>query len=264
MGKRRIMGQRISRLDGPDKSQGKAKYNSDLNPQGLLLGALLTCPYAHARVKSIDIGPAKSMDGVTAVRAIAQPGAEIQWEGAEIAVVAAVTEEKARDAVRAIKVDWEVLPHIVKEEDLSKVGNRAKPAGETTTGDPDAAAAIERQFKLELRLARQVTHKHVVRIHDLGDIDGIKYITMPYVQGADLASVLKDGVLPVPRTLRYITQIVGGLVPSANAAATAGASSAGVIGGTGMTGTGSTTGIGPMPESRVVSVKPIEGPCPPR
>ncbi|MCU1384084.1 MAG: Serine/threonine-protein kinase PknB, partial [Acidobacteria bacterium] len=81
------------------------------------------------------------------------------------------------------------------------------------TGDPDAAAAIERQFKRELLLARQVTHKHVVRIHDLGDIDGIKYITMPYVQGADLASLLRDsGTLPVPRTLRYITQIVAGLV----------------------------------------------------
>ena len=81
------------------------------------------------------------------------------------------------------------------------------------TGDPAAAAAIERQFKRELLLARQVTHKHVVRIHDLGDIDGIKYITMPYVQGADLASMLKEsGPLPIARTLRYITQIVGGLV----------------------------------------------------
>ena len=81
------------------------------------------------------------------------------------------------------------------------------------TGDPDATAAIERQFKRELLLARQVTHKHVVRIHDLGDIDGLKYITMPYVQGADLASILKEaGTLPIGRTLRYITQIVGGLV----------------------------------------------------
>jgi tetratricopeptide (TPR) repeat protein len=81
------------------------------------------------------------------------------------------------------------------------------------TGDPGAAADIERQFKRELLLARQVTHKHVVRIHDLGDIDGIKYITMPYVQGSDLASVLKEsGTLPVPRTLRYISQVVGGLV----------------------------------------------------
>ena len=58
-------------------------------------------------------------------------------------------------------------------------------------GDPTAAAEIERRFKRELLLARQVTHKNVVRIHDLGEIDGIKYITMPYVEGADLATVLK-------------------------------------------------------------------------
>ena len=139
MGQRKVMGQRLSRLDGPDKSAGRAKYNSDLNPQGLLFATLLTSPYAHARVKSIDISAAKSMDGVTAVRIIAQPGTEIQWEGAEIASVAAVTEEKARDGARAIKVDWEVLPHVVMWEDLGKVGNRAKPAGEQVTGDPDAA-----------------------------------------------------------------------------------------------------------------------------
>ena len=41
-------------------------------------------------------------------------------------------------------------------------------------------------------MARQVTHKHVVRIHDLGDVDGLKYISMPYVQGADLATVLQQ------------------------------------------------------------------------
>ena len=81
------------------------------------------------------------------------------------------------------------------------------------SGDPDATAAIERQFKQELLLARQVTHKHVVRIHDLGDIDGVKYITMPYVQGADMATVLKQaGKLPIPRTLKYLGQIVDGLV----------------------------------------------------
>ena len=57
--------------------------------------------------------------------------------------------------------------------------------------DPTAAAEIERRFKRELLLARQVTHKNVVRIHDLGEIDGIKYITMPYVDGADLATVLQ-------------------------------------------------------------------------
>ena len=58
--------------------------------------------------------------------------------------------------------------------------------------DRDAAHDIERRFKQELLLARQVTHKNVVRIHDLGEINGIKYITMPYIEGADLATVLRD------------------------------------------------------------------------
>jgi tetratricopeptide (TPR) repeat protein len=81
------------------------------------------------------------------------------------------------------------------------------------TGDTDQAAAIERQFKRELLMARQVTHKHVVRIHDLGDVDGLKYISMPYVQGADLATVLQQsGTLAIPRALAYVKQIVDGLV----------------------------------------------------
>ena len=64
--------------------------------------------------------------------------------------------------------------------------------------DPRAAAEVERRFKRELLLARQVTHKNVVRIHDLGEIDGIKYITMSYVEGDDLATVLKTkGRLPI-------------------------------------------------------------------
>ena len=68
------------------------------------------------------------------------------------------------------------------------------------TADPAAAADMERRFKRELLLARQVTHTNVVRIHDLGELKGIKYITMPYVQGEDLATCLKrDGKLPVER-----------------------------------------------------------------
>ena len=70
------------------------------------------------------------------------------------------------------------------------------------TRDATAAQDIERRFKQELLLARQVTHKNVVRIHDLGEIDGIKYITMPYIEGGDLAMVLRDGRLPVTRVMR--------------------------------------------------------------
>jgi tetratricopeptide (TPR) repeat protein/predicted Ser/Thr protein kinase len=76
----------------------------------------------------------------------------------------------------------------------------------------DAAGESERRFKRELVLARQVTHKNVIRIHDLGEQDGIKYITMPYVEGADLAKVIgQQGKLPIARALEFARQIAGGL-----------------------------------------------------
>src|ERR1044071_2392825 len=79
--------------------------------------------------------------------------------------------------------------------------------------NPSAGADVERRFKRELLLARQVTHKNVVRIHDLGEIDRIKYITMTYVDGLDLATILKvEGRLKVPRVLRIARSIASGLV----------------------------------------------------
>ena len=53
--------------------------------------------------------------------------------------------------------------------------------------DPITAADVERRFKRELLLARQVTHRHVVRIHDLGEVDGVKYLTMPFIEGQTLS-----------------------------------------------------------------------------
>src|ERR1041385_9144213 len=145
MDKRRIMGQRISRLDGSVKASGRAKYNSDIHPEGMLHATLVTSPYAHARVKSIDLSPAQQMKGVTAVRAIKKAGDELQWAGTEVASVAAETEEIARDAARAIKGDYEVLPHLVHDEDLAAAGTRAVSAGETVVGDTDAAFKSDRK-----------------------------------------------------------------------------------------------------------------------
>ena len=151
MNKRAVMGKSFDRLDGPQKASGRAKYSSDLNKPDQLFGVFLHSPHAHAKVKSIDVSAAKAMEGVTAVRIIATPGTELQWAGAEVAIVSAVREEIAKDAIRAIKVDYEILPHVVQEQDLSKVGSRAKAAGEQVTGDPDkafkeAAAVSEGQY----------------------------------------------------------------------------------------------------------------------
>ncbi len=139
MEKRRVIGKRLNRLDGIPKASGKAKYTSDLNPEGQLFGAILTSPHAHAKVKSIDLSAAEKMKGVTSVRVVAPAGTEIQWAGAEIVYVAAEKETIARDAVRAIKIEYELMPHLVNEADLKKAGARAKAAGEQVSGDPDAA-----------------------------------------------------------------------------------------------------------------------------
>ena len=84
--------------------------------------------------------------------------------------------------------------------------------------NPDASADIERRFKRELLLARQITHPNVVRIHDLGDINGIKYITMPFIEGSDLSSILDEHKqLPVRRALHIARGVVAGLVSAHSA-----------------------------------------------
>ncbi len=73
---------------------------------------------------------------------------------------------------------------------------------------PEALA----RFRQELLTARQVTHKNVVRIFDIGDADGLKFITMEYVAGTDLRGVLSEkGKLPVPEALAIMRQICGAL-----------------------------------------------------
>lgn len=138
-GERRLIGKRISRLDGPAKSSGQAKYAYDINRPGMLFGKVLRSPFAHAKITAIDTSAAEKLPGVKAVRVIQGAGREIQWAGDEVAAVAAVSEEIAEDAVRRINVEYERLPHLVVEEDLSKVGERTKPAVEQRTGDPESA-----------------------------------------------------------------------------------------------------------------------------
>ena len=112
---RPLLGKKISRVDGPVKVSGRAKYTFDYNPDGLLAGKILRCPYAHARITSIDTSAADKMPGVKAVQVIQKPGTEIFWAGDEVVGVAAVDEQTAEDAIRAINVKYEVLPHFVSD-----------------------------------------------------------------------------------------------------------------------------------------------------
>jgi xanthine dehydrogenase YagR molybdenum-binding subunit len=124
---RSLIGKRISRVDGPDKVSGRAKYTYDVHPSGMLFGNVVRCPYAHAKVVSIDTSAAEKMPGVKAVHIIQDAGSEINWAGDDVVVVAAVDEVTASDAARAIKVEYEALPFFV--DDFTQPKNVPEGAG---------------------------------------------------------------------------------------------------------------------------------------
>jgi xanthine dehydrogenase YagR molybdenum-binding subunit len=139
-GKRSHIGKRISRIDGPDKVSGRAKYTYDINRPGMLFAKVVRSPYAHAKIVSIDTSAAEKMPGVKAVKVIQEPGKEVQWAGDGVVTVVAETEGQAEDAARAVKVQYEKLPHFVNEQNLDAIpeANRRKPS-EAVAGDPDKA-----------------------------------------------------------------------------------------------------------------------------
>jgi xanthine dehydrogenase YagR molybdenum-binding subunit len=210
MDKRRVIGTRQKRLDGIDKSTGRAKYSSDQKPPATLFGALLTSPHAHARITSIDTSDAEHLEGVKAVRVITPAGQEVQWEGTEIAAVAAVTEEIANDAVRKIKIKYEILPFLVREEDLAKAGNRVKAAGEQVTGDPDKAfqeagvVVVEDTYGIPV-----ITHCCLEPHGNIVQFDGTRVNLWPSTQnvsgiGGDLGKSLEVSAANVRTQMQFI------------------------------------------------------------
>lgn len=72
-------------------------------------------------------------------------------------------------------------------------------------------AALDR-FKSEIRLARRISHRNVVRTHDLGETDGLYFITMEYVEGTSLKDLIRSrGRLPVPVVLSVGKQLARAL-----------------------------------------------------
>ncbi len=172
---RRIIGTKVQRLDGPEKATGRAKYSFDINRPGMLHAKMLRCPHAHARVTSIDTTQAEKAPGVRAVHVIAQANTELFWAGQEVAAVAADTEEHAVDALRLIRVEYAVLPHLVKESDaltsqtrtVSGAGaeRNTMPSGDFSTANFDqqayqgAAATVEGTYGISI-ISHQCLESH--------------------------------------------------------------------------------------------------------
>lgn len=131
--KRRLIGTKIQRVDGPDKCTGQAKYSYDINRPGQLHAMILRCPLPRAKLEALDTAPAEKMPGVKAVHVIAQPGKEFFYAGDEVAAIAADTEEHAQDALRAIKVTYQALDFFVKEEDALKNQDKKTVGGMGTS-----------------------------------------------------------------------------------------------------------------------------------
>jgi serine/threonine protein kinase len=71
---------------------------------------------------------------------------------------------------------------------------------------------IIKRFKKEIKLASQITHRHVCRIHDLGEAEGIKFISMQYIEGQDLKDFIKQaGTLTVEKAVNITQQVCAAL-----------------------------------------------------
>ena len=135
----KVVGTRPIRHDGTDKVTGRARYSADVHLPGLLFGAILRSPHAHARIRSIDTSPAMRIPGVKAVATSAdlpQPSGQtadleegammnpkflsnnvlaadkVLYKGHAVAAVAADSVHIAEEAIAAIEVEYEVLPGV--------------------------------------------------------------------------------------------------------------------------------------------------------
>ena len=156
-----LLGKPTPRIDGPAKATGRARYTYDIHRPGMLYARILRSPHAHARVRSIDLSAAEKAPGVKAVLPIVDLSkpetAVVRYQGEEIAAVAAETEEQARDAVRLIKVDYEVLPHLATvEQAMRPEAPRVFPEGNVRAGLVEEEGDIEAGFKAAAHIVEGV------------------------------------------------------------------------------------------------------------
>jgi eukaryotic-like serine/threonine-protein kinase len=83
-----------------------------------------------------------------------------------------------------------------------------KVVREGAIGESDAL----KRFKQELVLASKISHKNILRIHDMGDVGGLRFISMAFVEGQDLQHIIRDNPkMPLERLLNFARQIAEAL-----------------------------------------------------
>ena len=130
-----FVGTRPNRPDGMDKVTGRAKFGADMYAPGMLHGAILRSPHAHARILKVDTSKAEKLKGVKAIVTRSDfskkikftpgkdfeiwnvlenimAGEKVLYDGHAIAAVAATSALTARDAIKLIDVEYDILPHV--------------------------------------------------------------------------------------------------------------------------------------------------------
>ena len=158
---RRVIGKRTKRLDGPLKASGRAKYSYDIHAPDMLYAAFLGSPHAHAKITSIDTSKAAGMPGVKGLHPVKEAGAELVYAGDPILAIAAETEVQTYDALRAVVIEYEVLPHAVTMEaseaegapkvtlnDENVLKGRASKKGDFEEAFGASAAKVDRTYSM--------------------------------------------------------------------------------------------------------------------
>src|SRR6266852_7033174 len=176
---RGVVGESAPRVDAPPKVKGEFLYGSDLSREGMLYGATLRSPHAHARIVRIDAALARGMPGVRAVLTSDDlPTREkfglmradqpvlatrvVRYVGEPVAIVAADDPEQARLATRSIKVEYELLPAITDAvaalqpgaAKLHDDGNVIEDV-RVVHGDPNATADVVVEGEYEVAMQDQ-------------------------------------------------------------------------------------------------------------
>lgn len=166
----KVVGSRVKRPDGMDKVTGKAKFGADVVAPGMLHAAIVRSPHAHARIVKIDTSKAEALKGVKSVVTRADfaegltggnldvlenvmAGEKALYDGHAVAAVAATSALIARDAVKLVEVEYEVLPHVT---DVDKAMEADAPIIRAGTADKSVTAGM---------------HENVVRYHESGHGD---------------------------------------------------------------------------------------------